>query len=86
MGQTWPLFVYFLFLSHDKYSTNLTLNDKSIDNMLGTRTQGGSMVGTDKSTELWRHPHALIKFLDKKIGSRNNTSRITQPFIPILPR
>ena len=41
MGQTRPLFV-----SHDKYSTNLTI----------TRTQGGRMVFADESTELWRHP------------------------------
>ena len=24
--------------------------------MLGTRTQGGRMVGADESTELWQHP------------------------------
>ena len=24
--------------------------------MLGTQTRGGSMVGADESTELWRHP------------------------------
>ena len=29
---------------------------KSIDGVLGTRTQGSRMVGTDESTELWRHP------------------------------
>ena len=34
---------------HDKYSTNLTKNDKSIDGVLGTRTWGGKMVGADKS-------------------------------------
>ena len=28
----------------------------SIDGVLGTRTQGGRMVGADESTELWRHP------------------------------
>ena len=55
MGQTRPLFCLFSFFSHDKYSKN-TINDKSIDCVLGTRTQGGMMVGADKSTELWRQP------------------------------
>ena len=42
-----------MFFSHDKYSTN-TINDKSIDGVVGTRTWGGRMVGTDESTELWQ--------------------------------
>ena len=37
-----------------KYSTNLTI--KSTDDVLGTRTQGGRMVSTDKSSELWGYP------------------------------
>ena len=45
----------FSFFSHDKDSTN-TLNEKGVDGVLGTRTRGGRMVGTDESTELWRHP------------------------------
>ena len=51
------LFIFVLF-SHrlDKYSINLTINDKSIDGMLGSQTRGGRMEGTDKSIELWRHP------------------------------
>ena len=56
MGQARPLFVYFSFFSNDKYSTN-TINEKSIDGVLGIRTRGGRMVGADESTELWRHPH-----------------------------
>ena len=48
-------FCLFSFFSHDKYSTN-TINEKSIDGVLGTWTQGGRMVGADESTELWRHP------------------------------
>ena len=48
--------VLFSFFSHDKHSTNLTINDKSIDGVLGTRTPGGRMVGADESTQLWRHP------------------------------
>ena len=42
-------FSLFSFFSQDKYSTNLTINDKSIDGVLGTRTQGGRMVGADES-------------------------------------
>ena len=51
MCQTRPLFVYFVFFSHYKYSTN-NINYKSIDGVIGTRTWGGRMVGADKSTEL----------------------------------
>ena len=52
IGQTRPLLVYFVLFSHhlDKYSTNLTIDDKSIDGLLGTQTRGGRMVGTDEST------------------------------------
>ena len=54
------LFISFLF-SHciDKYSTDLTINDKIIDVVLGSRTLGGMIEGTDKSSELWRHPKKL---------------------------
>ena len=45
MEQTRPLFVHFSSFSHDKYSTNLTINDKSVDDVLGTRTRVGRMVG-----------------------------------------
>ena len=47
------LFIFVLF-SHrtDKYSTNLTIIEKSIDGMLGRRTRGSSMDGADESTEL----------------------------------
>ena len=51
-------FCLFSFFSHDKYSTN-TVNDKSADGVLGTRTGGGMMVGADESTELCWHP--LVK-------------------------
>ena len=50
----------FLFFSHVKY---LTLNDKSINGVLGTRTRVGRMVGAYKSTELWRHPLRICWFL-----------------------
>ena len=62
IGQTWPLFGLFSFFSQckDKYSTNFTINDKSIDGVLGSRTRGGMMEGADESIELWRHP--LITF------------------------
>ena len=55
MGQTRPLFSLFLFFSHGKYSTN-TINDKSVNSVLGTRTQGGKIVGADESTELGGTP------------------------------
>ena len=51
----------FSFFLHDKYRTN-TVNDKSVDGVLGTRIWGGRMVGTDKSTEPWRHPNGNIVY------------------------
>ena len=53
--KNWPnsaSFCLFSFFSHYKYSTN-TINDKSVDGVLGTRTRGGRIVGADESTELW---------------------------------
>ena len=49
------LFIFFLFACQI-LSTNLTINDKSIYGVLGSWTWGGRVVGTDESTELWRHP------------------------------
>ena len=45
-------FCLFSFFSQDKYSTNLTINEKSVDGVLGIRAQGGRKVGADESTEL----------------------------------
>ena len=45
------------------YSTSLTINDKSLDGVLGIRTWGGRIVGSDESIELWRHPYLLNIFL-----------------------
>ena len=50
------LVIFILFTMQDKYSTNLTINDKSINGMLGSQTQGSRMEGADESTELWWHP------------------------------
>ena len=38
------------------HMTNITMNDKSINGMLGTQTQGSCMVSVDKFTELWWPP------------------------------
>ena len=56
LGQTRPLFCLFQFFSHDKYRSNLTINDKSFDGVPETRTRDGKMVGAEYSTELWRTP------------------------------
>ena len=58
-GQTTASFCLFSFFSPDKYSKN-TINDKNVDGVLGTRTQGGRMVDADESTELWQHPFNAI--------------------------
>ena len=52
-----PGLFLFWFFSHDKYSTNLTINFKSVEGVPGTQTLGGRMIGTDESTEIWQHPH-----------------------------
>ena len=56
MGQTRPLFVYFRpFLNTTKNMLqNLTINGRRIDGIFEIWTQDRKMVGTDKSTELWR--------------------------------
>ena len=43
MGPNQASFCLFSFFSHDKYST-ITINDKSIDGVLGTRS-GGDRAG-----------------------------------------
>ena len=50
------IFVYFRSFNRKKCSTVLTLNNKSVDGVLGTQTRGGNMVGADESIELWWHP------------------------------
>ena len=40
---------------NDKYTTN-TINENSVEGVLGTWTRGGRMVGADESTELSRDP------------------------------
>ena len=42
-----------LFLLFSRYNFNNT-NWKSVDGVLGIRTQGRRMVGADETTELWR--------------------------------
>ena len=64
-------FVYFRSFRNAKTnrcSTNLTLNDKSVDGVLGTSTWGGRMEGADESTELWRHPAQSYTFHERCNG------------------
>ena len=49
-----PGLFLFLFLFFSRY--NFNTNWKSIDGVLGIRTQGRRMVGADETTELWRPP------------------------------
>ena len=75
--QTRPLFVYFRTFHNEKtnaYSTNLTVNDKSIDGALGTRTRGGRTEGADESTELWRHRDGGCLFLLRFLSELNDQS------------
>ena len=76
MGQTRPLFVYFRSFSQhkDKYSTNFTINDKSIDGVLGSRTWGGMMEGADESTE-------GSNFIMERMNASNDLLDVTNYFI-----
>ena len=70
MGQSRPLAVYF----RSFHVTNIAqIKDNSLNGVLGTRTQGDRMVGTDESTELWRHTLKLELIFDiviVKIGAK----------------
>ena len=68
MGQTRLFLFIFILFSYgiDKYSTNLAINDKSIDDVLGTRTRGSRMVGSDESMELLRQCLIQRLFLHRK--------------------
>ena len=77
-------FSLFSLFSHYKYSTN-TVNEKSIDDVLGSWTQGGRMVGTDKSIELWQHPIFFFLFhflLDPGSFKSENGSILWTPLSP----
>ena len=56
MGQSRPLFVYFLSFHIPIQVTNIQFElykiEKSIDGVLGTQTRGGRMEGADESTEI----------------------------------
>ena len=66
-GQTRPLFCLFLLFSHvantNTYGINLTINDKSVDGVLGSQTRGGRMESADDSTELLWHPNSFSFFM-----------------------
>ena len=55
MDQSRPLFVYFRH-----FLITILIIEKSIDGVLGIRTQGRRMVGADETTELWRPPDKCI--------------------------
>ena len=63
MGQT--ILLIFVLFKRQIYCKNLTISDKALNDVFGTRTWGGRMVGSDESTVLWRHP---IRF--SKVGSK----------------
>ena len=58
MGQSRPRFVYF---RHFLITISMQI-EKSIDGVLGIRTRGLRMVGTDETMELWRPPNATLFF------------------------
>ena len=50
MGQSRPLFVYFRYFLN---AISIIQIEKSVDGMLGIRTQGRRMVCADETMELW---------------------------------
>ena len=60
MAQTRPFYLL-LFFSHDKYSAN-TINDKSVDGVLGIRTRGGRMVGQTNLLSYGGTPRWIRKY------------------------
>ena len=61
---------------------NLTINGRSIDGVLGIRTRDRSMVGADKSTELWRLPppptftsHSFSRFFSVNYLQRSHRNQ-----------
>ena len=65
------LFIFVLFLHcKDKYSTNLTINDKSVDGVLGSQTWGGRMESEDEFTELWGHPSLADNLYERELKFR----------------
>ena len=57
-------FVYF----HPFHITNQLQIEKSVDGVLWIRTQVRTMVGADKTTELWRPPKTNV-YLSKTHGA-----------------
>ena len=58
MGQNWPLFVYFPPLPNSMTNVEQqSINGKSVDGVLGIRTQDHRMEGVYESTELWWSPN-----------------------------
>ena len=59
MGQSRPLFVYFCY-----FLITISIQiEKSIDGVLGIRTQGRRMVGADETTELRRPPLVCLLYV-----------------------
>ena len=54
-----PASFLFIFVPFHNTRTKIvqifTINELSIDEVLGSRTRGSMMEGADESTELWRH-------------------------------
>ena len=56
--------------------SNLTINDSSIDGVLGIQTYGGRMVGIDESTELLGMASPLVKAICCFRKSKSNVTAI----------
>ena len=72
MGHSRPLLVYFR-----SFPTTSIKIEKSVDGVLGIRTRGRRMVGTDKTTELWRPPMLTLSFSHKQPLSPYNTNTLS---------
>ena len=80
MGQSRPIFVYFCLFHMTQF------NDKSVEGVLGTQTQGDRMKGADESTELWRHPFIINLFLTRPRPGTDSQGDSTRLLIRIRMR
>ena len=74
MGQSQPLFGLFSPFSHSKYKCSFNLNNINWKSKDGVQTWGRRMMGTDKTTELWRPPNVCEILPDKFVSMESNHS------------
>ena len=73
------LFIFILFL----VTISIIQIEKSVDGVLGIRTKGRRMIGTDKTTELWQPPMVLNLLLWQIWTASNAFQHANMPTVPM---